>query len=83
MAKNYLVIYSEQFATDIELLCQNIKAPANTLFKFAKVQAVFMPTFVKLITVKAKRICSQNLKLPSKNAVKQKAGYNYCLIHKQ
>ena len=26
MTKNYLLIYSEQLATDIELLCQNIKA---------------------------------------------------------
>ena len=30
MAKNYLLIYSEQLATDIELLCQNIKAPSNS-----------------------------------------------------
>ena len=36
MAKNYLVIYSEQLATDIELLCQNIKAPSNTLFQIRK-----------------------------------------------
>ena len=26
MAKNYLLIYSEQLATDIELLCQTIKS---------------------------------------------------------
>ena len=31
MAKNYLLTYSEQLATNIELLCQNIKAPSNTL----------------------------------------------------
>ncbi len=36
MAKNYLVICSEQLATDIELLCQNIKAPSNTLFQIRK-----------------------------------------------
>ena len=36
MAKNYLLIYSEQLATDIELLCQNIKAPSNTLFQIRK-----------------------------------------------
>lgn len=36
MAKNYLMIYSEQLATDIELLCQNIKAPSNTLFQIRK-----------------------------------------------
>ena len=33
MAKNYLLISSEELATDIELLCKNIKAPSNTLFQ--------------------------------------------------
>ena len=36
MAKNYLLIYSEQLATNIELLCQNVKAPSNTLFQIRK-----------------------------------------------
>ena len=36
MSKNYLLIYSEQLATDTELLCQNIKAPSNTLFQIRK-----------------------------------------------
>lgn len=36
MANNYLLIYSEQLATDIELLCQNIKASSNTLFQIRK-----------------------------------------------
>ena len=36
MTKNYLLIYSEQLATNIELLCQNIKAPSNTLFQIRK-----------------------------------------------
>ena len=36
MSKNYLLIYSEQIATDIELLCQSIKAPSNTLFQIRK-----------------------------------------------
>ena len=36
MAKNYLLIYSEQLATEIELLCQNINAPSNTLFQIRK-----------------------------------------------
>ena len=36
MAKNYLLEYSEQLATEIELLCQNIKAPNNTLFQIRK-----------------------------------------------
>ena len=36
MSKNYLLIYSEQLATDIELMCQSIKAPSNTLFQLRK-----------------------------------------------
>ena len=36
LAKNNLLIYSEQLATDIELLCQNIKAPSNTIFQIRK-----------------------------------------------
>ena len=36
MAKNCLLTYSEQLATNIELLCQNIKAPSNTLFQIRK-----------------------------------------------
>lgn len=36
MPKNYLLIYSEQLATSIELLCQSIKAPSNTLFQIRK-----------------------------------------------
>ncbi len=36
MAKNYLLISSEQLASEIELLCQNINAPSNTLFQIRK-----------------------------------------------
>ena len=36
MSKNYLFTYSEQLATDIELLCQNIKVSSNTLFQLRK-----------------------------------------------
>ena len=36
MTKNYLLISSEQLATNIELLCQNIKASFNTLFQISK-----------------------------------------------
>ena len=36
MNKNYLLIYSEQLATNIELLCKNIKASSNTLFQIRK-----------------------------------------------
>ena len=36
MSKNYLLIYSEKLAVDIELLCQNIKASSNTVFQIRK-----------------------------------------------
>ena len=36
MSKNYLLMYSEQLATEIELLSQNIKASSNTLFQIRK-----------------------------------------------
>ena len=36
MSKNYLLLYSEQLATETELLCQKIKAPSNTLFQIRK-----------------------------------------------
>ena len=36
MPKNYLLVYSEQLATEVELLCQNIKAPSNTIFQIRK-----------------------------------------------
>ena len=36
MTKNYLLIYSEQLATEVELLCQSMKAPSNTLFQIRK-----------------------------------------------
>ena len=36
MTKNYLLTYAEQLATDVELLCQNVKAPSNTLFQIRK-----------------------------------------------
>ena len=42
MAKNYLLTYAEQLATDVELLCQNIKAPSTLFSKFAKVPVAFM-----------------------------------------
>ena len=36
MPNNYLLIYSEQLATEIELLCQNTKTSSNTLFQIRK-----------------------------------------------
>jgi len=36
MPKNYLLLYSEQLATDVEFLCRRIKAPSNTIFQIRK-----------------------------------------------
>ena len=36
MSKNYLLIYAEQLATNVEFLCQSIKAPSNTIFQIRK-----------------------------------------------
>lgn len=36
MPKNYLLIYSEQLATETELMCQHIQAPSNTLYQIRK-----------------------------------------------
>ena len=36
MAKNYLLIYSEKLAVDIELMCKNVKMPSNTSFQIRK-----------------------------------------------
>ena len=36
MSKNYLLIYSEQLATETELLCKSIRASSNTLFQLRK-----------------------------------------------
>ena len=36
MTKNYLLIYSEQLSTSIELMCREIKAQANTIFQIRK-----------------------------------------------
>ena len=36
MPKNYLLIYSEQLAATVELLCQSTKIPSNTAFQIRK-----------------------------------------------
>ena len=36
MAENYLLVYSEQLAINIELMCQSIKASSNILFQIRK-----------------------------------------------
>ena len=72
MAKNYLLIYSEQLATDIELLCQNIKAPSNTLFQIRKSSSSIYANireakgeFNLHFTLSAKRKVLENADFPS------------------
>lgn len=36
MSKNYLLVYSEKLACEIECLCQNLKAATNTVFQIRK-----------------------------------------------
>ena len=36
MSKNYLLTYSEQLATEIELMCQSLKVSSNTIFQLRK-----------------------------------------------
>ena len=36
MPKNYLLIYSEQLATEIEMMCKSINAQTNTVFQIRK-----------------------------------------------
>lgn len=36
MPNNYLLNYSEKLATEIEILCKNLKASSNTLFQLRK-----------------------------------------------
>ena len=74
MAKNYLLIYSEQLATDIELLCQNIKASSNTLFQIRKSSSSVYANIREANYDRARRICFRNLKLPLKNVAKLKDG---------
>ena len=52
MSHDYLLIHSEQLATEFELFCQGIKAPSNTLFQIRRAQAVFMQISVRQLRTK-------------------------------
>ena len=82
MPKNYLLVYSEKLATDIELLCKNIKAPSNTIFQIRKSSSSVYANIREQTTDKAKQICFRNLRLLLKNVAKQRVGYNFCLIQR-
>ena len=74
------MIYSEQLATDIELMCQSIKAPSNTLFQIRKSSSSVYANIREANYGQSKADMLSKLKLRSKNVVKRKAGYSYCLI---
>lgn len=82
MSKNYLLIYSEQLATEIELLCQNIKASSNTLFQIRKSSSSVYANIREANYGQSKAICFQNLKLPLKNVTKQRGGCSCYIIQK-
>lgn len=62
MPKNYLIIYSEQLATDIALLCQSIKAPSNSIFQIQKSSSSVYANIREAIMVKVRQICFLNSK---------------------
>ena len=53
MSHNYLLIYSEQLATEFELFCQGIKAPSNTLFQIRKSSSSVYANIREAITDKS------------------------------
>ncbi len=80
MAKNYLLAYSEQLATDIELLCQNIKAPANTIFQIRKSSSSVYANIREANYGQSKADMLSKFEIALKECAKQKDGYNYYLI---
>ena len=74
MSKNYLLIYSEQLATNIELLCQNIKAPSNTLFQIRKSSSSIYANIREANYGQSKSDMISKFELHSKNAVKLRGG---------
>lgn len=74
MPKNYLLIYSEQLATDIELLCENIKAPSNTIFQIRKSSSSIYANINEANYGQSKSDMISKFELRSKNVAKQKAG---------
>ena len=78
MVKNYLLIYSEQLATNIELLCQRIKASSNTLFQIRKSSSSVYANIREANYGQSKADMLQNSKLPLKNVVNLRVGYSCC-----
>ena len=82
MPKNYLMIYAEQLATDIELLCQNIKAPSNTLFQIRKSSSSVYANIREANYGQSRADMLSKFEIALKECCKPKVGYNFCLIQK-
>ena len=77
MPKNYLIIYSEQLATDIVLLCQSIKAPSNTIFQIQKSSSSVYANIREANYGQSKADMLSKFEIALKE---RKVGYNYYLI---
>ena len=77
MPKNYLLIYSEQLATEIELLCQSIKAPSNTLFQIRKSSSSVYANIREANYGQSKADMLSKFEIALKNVVKQRGGCGY------
>ncbi len=80
MPKNYLIIYSEQLATDIALLCQSIKAPSNSIFQIQKSSSSVYANIREANYGQSKADMLSKFEIALKNVAKRKVGYNYYLI---
>ena len=78
MVKNYLLIYSEQFATEIELLCQKTKAPSNTLFQIRKSSSSVYANIREANYGQSKADMLSKFEIAL--IAKPKVGYVYCSI---
>ena len=82
MPKNYLLIYSEQLATDVELLCQNIKAPANTVFQIRKSSSSVYANIREANYGQSKADMLSKFEIALKECSETEGCYSFCLIQR-
>ena len=80
MSKNYLLIYSEQLATDIELMCQSIKAPSNTLFQIRKSSSSVYANIREANYGQSNADMLSKFEIALKECSETEGWYRYCLI---
>lgn len=74
-----MLVYSEQLAIDIELLCQKIKAPPNTIFQIRKSSSSVYANIREANYGQSKADMLSKFEIALKNVAKRKVGYNFCL----